>query len=209
MLKGYNKIINLNFKSMLKKISTVAAIAVALVASNVSAQTFKADASKSSVEWLAKKITGQHSGDVKLTSGSLVLEKGAVKSGAFEVDMTGIRVLDITGEYADKLLGHLKNDDFFAVDKFPKATLVITEGKKAANGTYDLKGNLTIKGITKPISFPATITTVGNVTTATSAITVDRTVYDIKYGSASFFDSLGDKAIDNNFLLTVKLVATK
>jgi polyisoprenoid-binding protein YceI len=193
---------------MLKKISTVAAIAIALVASKVSAQTFKADASKSSVEWLAKKITGQHNGDVQLTSGSLVLEKGAVKSGAFEVDLTTIKVLDMTGEYADKLLGHLKSDDFFSVDKFPKATLVITEGKKAANGTYDLKGNLTIKGITKPISFPATITTVGNVTTATSAITVDRTVYDIKYGSASFFDSLGDKAIDNNFLLTVKLVAS-
>ena len=194
---------------MLKKISTVAAIAVALVASNVSAQTFKADASKSSVEWLAKKITGQHSGDVKLASGSLVLDKGAVKSGVFEIDMTGIRVLDITGEYADKLLGHLKSDDFFSTEKFKTATLVITDGKKAANGTYDLKGNLTIKGITKPIAFPATITTVGNVTTATSAITVDRTVYDIKYGSASFFDSLGDKAIDNNFLLTVKLVATK
>lgn len=194
---------------MLKKISTVAAITIALVASNVSAQTFKADASKSSVEWLAKKITGQHNGDVKLASGSLVLEKGAVKSGAFEVDMTSIKVLDMTGEYADKLLGHLKSDDFFSTDKFPKATLVITEGKKAANGTYELKGDLTIKGITKPISFPATITTVGNVTTATSAITVDRTVYDIKYGSASFFDSLGDKAIENNFLLTVKLVATK
>jgi len=194
---------------MLKKISTVAAIAVALVASNASAQTFKADASKSSVEWLAKKVTGQHNGNVKLASGSLVLEKDAVKSGAFEVDLTSIKVLDLTGEYADKLVGHLKNDDFFAVDKFPKATLVITEGKKAANGTYDLKGNLTIKGITKPIAFPATIATVGNTVTATSAITVDRTLYDIKYGSASFFDSLGDKAIDNTFLLTVKLVATK
>lgn len=194
---------------MLKKISTVAAVAVALVASNVSAQTFKADASKSSVEWLAKKVVGQHNGDTKLASGSLVLEKGAVKSGTFEVDMTSIKVLDMTGEYADKLLGHLKSDDFFSTDKFPKATLVITEGKKAANGTYELKGDLTIKGITKPISFPATITTVGNTVTATSAITVDRTAYDIKYGSASFFESLGDKAIDNNFLLTVKLVATK
>ena len=194
---------------MIKKISTVAVITMAMASNSLFAQTFKADASKSSVAWLAKKVTGQHDGDVKLTSGTLTLDKGEVKSGTFEVGMTTMTVKDLTGEYADKLMGHLKSDDFFSVEKFPKATLVITEGKKEATGGYLLKGNLTIKGITKPVTFPATITTVGNVLTATSAITVDRTAYDIKYGSASFFDSLGDKAIDNNFLLTVKLVATK
>ncbi len=194
---------------MIKKISTVAAIALAIVSNDVLGQTFKADATKSSVAWLAKKVTGQHDGEVKLSSGSLTLDKGAVKSGTFEVDMTSIICKDLTGEYADKLIGHLRSDDFFAVDKFPKATLLVTEGKKEANGTYTLSGNLTIKGITKPVTFPATITTVGGTVTAVSAITVDRTLYDIKYGSSSFFDSLGDKAIDNSFLLTVKLVASK
>jgi len=194
---------------MFKKMSTVAAILTTIASTQVSAQTFKADTKNSSIEWLAKKVTGQHNGDVKLSSGTITLGKNAITAGQFEVDMTTITVKDLTGEWNEKLLVHLKSDDFFATDKFAKATLVITEGKKASDGVYNVKGNLTIKGITKPITFPATVVVAGNNLTATSLVTIDRTLYDIKYGSKSFFESLGDKAIDNDFALTIKLVANK
>ncbi len=196
-----------NFITMLKHILTVASIS--LLSAATFAQTFKADASKSTLAWEGKKVTGKHEGFVKLASGSLTLDGETIKAGTFEADMNSITCTDLTGEWNDKLIGHLKSDDFFATAKFPKATLVITEGKKDASGTYQVKGNLTIKGITKPISFPATLKKDATGLTATSTITVDRTLYDIRYGSKSFFDNLGDKAIDNNFTLVVTLVATK
>jgi polyisoprenoid-binding protein YceI len=194
---------------MLKHIFTVAALSASLASASVFAQTFKADVSKSSIAYLAKKVTGKHEGAVKLTSGSLTLDGDAIKAGTFDVDMNSITCSDLTGEWNDKFIGHLKSDDFFSTAKFPKATLVITEGKKDATGAYLIKGNLTIKGITKPISFPATLKKEGNTVTSVATIVVDRTVYDIRYGSKSFFDDLGDKAIDNDFTLTVTLVATK
>jgi polyisoprenoid-binding protein YceI len=194
---------------MLKHLFTVATLSFSLTSAVVFAQTFKADVAKSSIAYLAKKVTGKHEGAVKLLSGSLTLDGETIKTGSFEADMTSITCTDLTGEWNDKFIGHLKSDDFFSTDKFPKATLEITEGKKDAKGVYQVKGNLTIKGITKPIAFPATIAKAGNTLTATSTIVVDRTLYDIRYGSKSFFDNLGDKAIDNDFTLTVNLVATK
>jgi len=176
---------------------------------NVIAQTFKADATKSSIAWLGKKVAGQHEGNVKLISGSLTLSGDVIKAGNFEADMTSITCKDLEGEWNEKLVGHLKSDDFFASAKFPKATLVIKEGKKDASGVYQIKGDLTIKGITKPISFPSTIKNDGKTLTSTSTIVIDRAQYDIRYGSQSFFDNLGDKTIENDFTLTVTLVATK
>jgi polyisoprenoid-binding protein YceI len=194
---------------MLKKFTTTAALVAGLASASVFAQTFKADVSKSTIDWLGKKVTGQHNGAVKMLSGSLVLDKDAVKSGAFEADLNSITCSDLQGEWADKLIGHLKSEDFFSTAKFPKATLAITSGTKNADGSYLLKGNLTIKGITKPIEFPATIKTEGAALTAKATLVVDRTLYDIRYGSKSFFESIGDKAIDNDFTLTVNLVASK
>jgi len=115
--------------------------------------------------------------------------------------MTSVTSTDLTGEYQGKLNGHLKADDFFGTDKFPTAKLVIkTIGEKSAN-VYTATADLTIKGITKPVTFD--ITVAGN--TATTAFKVDRTKYDIKYGSGSFFEGLGDKTISDEFELTVAL----
>lgn len=172
------------------------------------ATTFVADASKTTIAWVGKKVTGAHDGHIKLTKGSITSDGKIVSAGNFEIDMTSITCKDITDpEYNGKLIGHLKNDDFFDTEKFPKANFVMKSAKATGNDVYDLTGDLTIKGIKKPITFPATIKTVGKVLTATANITVDRTLYDIKYGSGSFFDNLGDKAIDNNFTLDVNLVA--
>ncbi|HRI00036.1 MAG TPA: YceI family protein [Saprospiraceae bacterium] len=159
----------------------------------------------STVSWLGKKVTGQHSGNVSLQSGSVEFSTGKLKTGMFEIDMNSISCTDLKGEYANKLVGHLKSDDFFGVAKFPKATLKITNVSYTEKNKADVTGDLTIKGITKAVSFPAIIEINGKNLTANATISVDRTLYDIKYGSGSFFDNLGDKAIDNEFKLTVNL----
>lgn len=169
--------------------------------------SFKVDANKSKVEWLAKKVTGQHNGTVVLTNGNLVLAGDKITSGSFTIDMKSIVCLDLTGEWNEKLVGHLKSDDFFSVENNPTAKFDITKVvEKAGNTTVE--GNLTIKGITKPISFPASISKKGDVVVAIATIKVDRTKFDIKYGSKSFIEGIGDKAIDDDFELKVNLVAT-
>jgi polyisoprenoid-binding protein YceI len=106
------------------------------------------------------------------------------------------------GEWHDKLVGHLKSDDFFGVEKFPTSELIITESAPFKNNEATVTGKLTIKGITHPVTFKAVKVGTGY----TALITVDRTKYDIKYGSGKFFDSLGDKMIYDEFTLDVKLV---
>src|SRR5690606_35721546 len=110
-------------------------------------------------------------------------------------------------EYRDKLVNHLKSDDFFGVEKYPTAKFEITKVVSQGNDQYLVTGNLTIKATTKEIEFPATIKAEGEALTASAQITVDRSEYDIRYGSSSFFDNLGDKVIYDDFNLDVTLVA--
>jgi polyisoprenoid-binding protein YceI len=114
-----------------------------------------------------------------------------------------IKALDITDPgYNQKFIGHITSGDFFEIEKFPTASFVIT--KVAGN---QVTGNLTVKGITKSITFPAEIAVKGGKVTAKANITIDRTDFNIKYGSKKFFDSIGDKAIYDDFALTVSLVS--
>jgi polyisoprenoid-binding protein YceI len=187
----------------MKNLKSIALALVVVVLSTVSvtAQTKKIDVSKSTIEWVGKKVTGQHSGTVNFKDGALVFKGKKLKGGVFTVNMTSLTSTDLSGEYQEKLNGHLKADDFFGTDKFPTSTLVFKKiGTKAAN-VYTVTADLTIKGITKPVIFD--ITVIGN--TATTAFKVDRTKYDIKYGSKSFFESIGDKAISDDFELKVAL----
>ncbi|WP_316829029.1 YceI family protein [Pedobacter miscanthi] len=169
---------------------------------------YKVNAEQSKLTWLAKKVTGEHSGTINVTSGSLALDNKVLKGGSFELDTKTIAVTDLTDKETNaKLLGHLKSDDFFAVEKFGKANFNITSAKSTGAGTYDVKGKLTIKGITNEISFPATVKQDGNKVTANAKIIIDRTKYDIKFRSKSFFENLGDKTIYDDFELNVQLVA--
>jgi polyisoprenoid-binding protein YceI len=169
---------------------------------------FVVDKTASTLVWTGKKITGEHTGNVQLASGELIAEGKIVKQGNFEIDLTSISVTDIKDpEYNAKLVGHLKNEDFFHVDQFPKASFTITSITPKSGEQYDVNGKLTLKGVTKDITFPATIKNDGKKISATAKIKVDRTQFNIRYGSASFFDSLGDKAIDNEFVLDLNLVA--
>ena len=169
--------------------------------------SFKVDTAKSTFKWGGKKVTGAHWGYVKFTDGTLAIEKGVLQGGSFNVDMNTIDCQDTPGEWGQKLVGHLKGEDFFGTEKFPKSTLVIKSATAKGSNLYDVKADLTIKGVTNEVSFPATVTLVGNTATTVASFSIDRTKYGIKYGSGSFFDNLGDKAIDNNFTVDVNLVA--
>ena len=159
--------------------------------------------SASSIAWLAKKVTGEHNGTVGISAGALNVDGNKLIGGNFTIDLKTIKDLDLTDPgYNQKLVGHLSSGDFFEVEKFPTATFVITKvaGKQVT-------GNLTAKGITKSITFPAEITVNGGKVTAKANITIDRTDFNIRYNSKKFFESIGDKAIYDDFALTVSLVS--
>jgi polyisoprenoid-binding protein YceI len=181
--------------------SITLALVFVLSAVTVSAQTKKVDASKSTINWLAKKITGQHSGVVSLQEGALVFKGKKLVGGTFTVDMTSLTATDLKGEYLGKLNGHLKSDDFFSTEKFPTSTLIFKTIATKAKDLYTVTADLTIKGITSPVTFDMATTA----DSATTTFNLDRTKYDIKYGSKSFFASIGDKAIYDEFELTVSL----
>lgn len=176
------------------------AFTVFVTASSI-AQQKKINVAESSIEWTGKKITGQHTGTLNFSSGFLTFTNKELTGGEFAVDMTSIQVTDLeAGKGKEKLEGHLSSDDFFGVNNYATAKLVIKKAAKIANG-YKITGDLTIKGKTNPITFDLAI----NGSSAKTTLMVDRTKYDIKYGSGSFFDNLGDKAINDEFELAVNL----
>jgi polyisoprenoid-binding protein YceI len=186
----------------MKNLKSIAlAFVVVLSTLSVSAQTKKVDATKSSFHWVGKKVTGQHEGTVNLKDGKLIFKGKKLTGGNFNVDMASLTSTDLTGEYQGKLNGHLKSEDFFGTEKFPTATLVFKKVVAKTANVYTVTGDLTIKGKTNPITFDLATTK----DTAATSLKIDRTKYDIKYGSGSFFDNLGDKAISDEFDLAVAL----
>jgi polyisoprenoid-binding protein YceI len=176
-------------------------------------RSYKVDVTKSDIKWHAKKVTGEHMGTLALNSGQMLVDGNKVTGGNFVFDMNSIVCTDIKDDgYNKKLVGHLKSDDFFSVEKFGTATFKITGVKpiaKAAAGqpNYTVTGDLTVKGITNAISFPAVITVKNGVASAKGDVTINRTKFDVRYGSNSFFDNLGDKAIYDDFVVTLDVTA--
>lgn len=157
---------------------------------------------ESVVTWKAYKVTGSHTGIVNLKEGSLMFDEGKLTGGEFVVDMTTLVSTDLEGEYKGKLEGHLKSDDFFGIAKHPTSKLVFTSVESSGKHSYEVTGDLTIKGITKPVTFDVSV--YGS--KATASLKVDRTNYDIKFRSDNFFENLGDKTIYDEFDLVVDLV---
>ena len=158
------------------------------------------DVKESTITWTGKKILGSHTGTINLTSGYLEMDGDALVGGMFVVDMTSIKNTDLGPDYQGKLEGHLKSEDFFGVEKFPTATLAIKGARKKGN-TYNVMADLTVKGITEAVNFELVM---GD-SAARATVVIDRTKYDIRYGSGDFFDDLGDKTISNNFELDVMM----
>lgn len=187
----------------MKNFKSIALALVAFVSFSAVAQTGKkVDASKSTINWVGKKVTGSHEGTITLKEGTLIFKGKKLVGGNFTVDMTTINTTDLEGKGKANLDGHLKSDDFFGVEKFPTATLVFKSIGEKGNGVYSVTADLKIKGKTESIKFDITV----GKNTAETTLKVDRTKYDIKYGSGSFFSDLGDKTIYDDFDLTVKLV---
>ena len=168
--------------------------------------TKKIDTKNSFVKWTGYKVTGQHEGTISLKKGELEFDGDSnLIGGVFDMDMTSINTTDLSGGSKDRLDSHLKNDDFFSVNKFNTANLVFTKIMLSRNENsyknYVVDADLTIKGITNPISFEINIYE----NSASADLKIDRTKFNIKYGSASFFDGLKDRAIYDEFDLEVRL----
>ncbi|MEQ9405532.1 MAG: YceI family protein [Cyclobacteriaceae bacterium] len=171
------------------------------------AKEVKVNTEASVIKWTGSKIVGNsHTGTIALKSGSLDITGGKLKGGSFVVDMTTLTDTDLSGNMKGKLEGHLKSDDFFGVETYPTAEFVITKVKSAGEGAYDVTGDITIKGKTESISFSTTLNEKDGGYEAVASISVDRSKFDVRYGSDTFFDNLGDKAISNEFKLEVTLV---
>lgn len=173
-------------------------------------KSFRINTGESRIEWVGKKIAGQHSGTLNLKEGIIGVLVNKITAINVSMDMNSIACTDLNdANWNQKLVGHLKSDDFFGTEKYPESQFVATgiHVDKSAS-TYTVTGVLTIKGISNEITFPAKIAVNKDKITATGTAVVDRTKYGIKYGSGSFFSNLGDKAIQDNFEITFNLVAT-
>ncbi|MGJ8684203.1 MAG: YceI family protein [Nonlabens sp.] len=188
-----------------------ATAAAAEAEATMEAVTYKVDTAASSIAWVGSKPTADHTGTLALSSGMVMVNGEALESGEFTIDMNSMEVTDLEGEKAMKLKNHLSGivegteTDFFNVNKYPTAKFVVT----GLNGKM-LSGNLTMKDVTKNVSFPVTVSYDGDKMMLNSEeFTINRTDWGIKYGSQAFSDKVLDSAIADDIKLTVSLVATK
>lgn len=166
-------------------------------------QKFEIVGTQSNIDWVGRKVTGAHNGTIAIKKGELILNDGKLAGGMFIVDTTSVKILDITDPATNaQFAGHLASDDFFASEKYPEAALEIVsvDGNRVA-------GNLTIKGITHPVSFDAVVKTNEDRLTATGKLVIDRTKYEMKFRSGNFFQNLGDTLIYDHFELDVIVTA--
>ncbi len=188
-------------KKNILSLALALAVGFAATANKVDDDKKEVKTDASSVTWKAYKVTGSHTGTINLKSGALMFDGDKLTGGEFVVDMTTINTTDLSGKSKSDLDGHLHSDDFFSTASNPTSNLVFTNVKSSGKNSYEVTGDLTIKGITKPVTFDVSV--YGSKATAT--LKVDRTNYDVKYGSGSFFDNLGDKTIYDEFDLVVDL----
>jgi len=172
---------------------------------------YEVDVSKSNIEWVGEKFTGEHSGDLSFKSGEIVMAGHGIAAASFVVDMTSIKCTDMEGERASDLESHLSDDDFFYTEKFPEASIAMVSAKQQppddSGNNFLLKANLTIKGITNEISFPLLLKLADNKVTLKAIVVFDRTKWGIHYKSKSVFDDLGDRFIYDDIRLNISLTA--
>ncbi len=168
---------------------------------------FNIQQASSTVNWTGKKVLGLHTGSINIANGFIEITHNTIVGGEIQIDMTSIVITDIEDKKThDDFLAHLKNDDFFSVDKFKTATLRVTGSNKIETNKFRIDGILTIKEITHPISFIASVEVFTDFLHSLGEIVIDRTLYNIRYGSGKFIDNLSDKLIYDDFILQFKLV---
>ena len=169
----------------------------------------------STLGWEGKAVTHGHNGTMQFSTGELLVKGDAVVGGTVTVDMKTLKATDIKDDVSrGKFVVHMTSDDFFGVATYPTSTFKIVSvtpikgaAKDADNAT--VAGDMTIKGVTQRITFPAKVGVKDGVAAAAGKVTIDRTKFGLKYGSKSFFESIGDKAIYDTFDLTFNVIAKK
>ncbi|MGY8922159.1 MAG: YceI family protein [Flavobacteriales bacterium] len=179
-------------------------IIIALITSSICfGQQLSLDIITSELKWKGKEITTkEHYGFLVFKSGYLILNNNQPSSGKFIVDMTSLTNEDLPAEYRGRLEGHLKSDDFFSIEKFPEAYLEIKESNNKADNIFLVNGGLTIKGIEHPITFNM----VKNNDHWEAKLVFDRSKYDVRFRSGTFFENLGDKLIYDDIIIETKLI---
>ena len=156
----------------------------------------------SKIKWTGKEITTKiHYGSLRFISGNILFDNNLIVGGEFTVDMLSLLNEDLTGRSKDYLENHLRSEDFFSVEEYPRSSLKITSAEKIDIDKYEVTGDLTIKGITKSTNFILLLNDDG----ATVEMVFDRSKFDVKYRSSSFFSNLGDKLIYDDIKLEVSL----
>lgn len=189
----------------MKNYSIISIITTILICTtlSVNAQDKSLNIESSSIRWYGEEITGkQHYGDLKFSSGNIQINNKVVSSGNFIVNMNSLTVEDLSGGGKKRLEGHLRSSAFFGVSDHPQASLNISSMVDVDGDSQILNGELTIKGITHPINFSITLNSENN---ATAMLVFDRSKYDVRFRSGSFFDELGDKLILDDIKLEVAL----
>jgi polyisoprenoid-binding protein YceI len=197
---------------MKKKFLSVLLSTITLIAfaTNPHTDNIKVNSESSTVKWIGSKISDSHEGTVNIRDGVLNIEHGLLVGGEFNIDMNSILCTDIESPKKNNyFVGHLKNEDFFNVKSFPLVSLKITNAVKGTGNSYKIVADLTIKGITKSISFAADVKINGLNYLAEANIKIDRTKWDIKYNSGNFFKDLGDKLILDEIVFDVFLLSVK
>ena len=176
--------------------------------------TYRIDVEKSMLEWIGRNLNNRHFGRIAIKDGDLVIRGGRLSEGNILLDMNSITNLDLQDPaWHDMLLRHLKSDDFFALERFPTASFRLTgweatEGAspEAPNGIAS--GELTIRDVTRPISFPAIVAPQadGGIK-AHAAFDIDRTLWNVCYGSGKLFERLGMHLVHDIISLELFILA--
>jgi polyisoprenoid-binding protein YceI len=189
---------------------TIIALVIGFSTLGVFAQTYNVQPELSNIVYVGKKVTGEHTGTITLKSGKLILKDDQIVGGELVADMNSLTSTDIADpELNAKYVKHMKSPDFFNTETHPETKLVIKSSKKGKKG-LEVKGNLTMLGKTKPITFIIDdLKKTENMVTGKSKLTLNRTKWGLQYGSSSFIKGLGDKAIHDDFTLAVEITAQK
>jgi polyisoprenoid-binding protein YceI len=176
------------------------------------ADTYLLDTKKSKIEWVGKGVGKQHNGTIDISTGNIMVDTKQITGIYAMIDMKTIKCTDIKDEgFNKKLVDHLKNEDFFNIQKYPTATFKMTKATRLevpeGQINYTISGNLTMRGITKPIEFPALVTFSKNKVTAKADITFDRTQWGITFNSGNYYKEIKDKMIEDNISLKIYLEA--
>jgi len=165
------------------------------------------DTKETVVAWTGSSVHGKHKGYAYISKGELMIENGQLMGGTVEVDMNTIE--DGSHRSDNNLINHLKGPDFFDVKKFPFSTIAITSVASINVEDKEITGNLTIKGISHPVTFPTKMEVVDGIVKANGKLVIDRTEWDVRYNSGKFYDNLADKTISDSIEFQVNIVAKK